>query len=51
MEMASPEGCQMGGLQHGEFFDLYDVAYQLGIPMHEASKVMIYLRSLRHVEK
>ncbi len=41
----------MGGLQHGEFFDLYDVAYQLGIPIHEASKVMIYLRSLRHVEK
>ena len=39
------------GLQHGEFFDLYDVAYQLGIPIHEAGKVMIYLRSLRHVEK
>ncbi|MFM5578335.1 hypothetical protein ACET7N_06415 [Aeromonas veronii] len=39
------------GLQHGEFFDLYDVAYRLGIPLHEASKVMCYLRSLRHVEK
>ncbi|MEV3833499.1 hypothetical protein [Aeromonas allosaccharophila] len=37
--------------KHGEFFDLYDVAYQLGIPLHEASKVMCYLRSLRHVEK
>ncbi len=39
------------GLQHGKFFDLYDVAYQLGIPLHEAGKVMIYLRSLHHVEK
>ncbi|MEZ6970360.1 hypothetical protein ACB040_13745 [Aeromonas sp. S11(2024)] len=39
------------GLQHGEFFDLYDVAYWLGIPLQEASKVMCYLRSLRHVEK
>lgn len=39
------------GLQHGEFFDLYDVAYQFGIPIHEAGKVMIYLRSLRYVEK
>lgn len=39
------------GLQHGEFFDLYDVAYQLGMPPHEASKVMCYLRSLRYVEK
>lgn len=39
------------GLCHGEFFDLYDVAYQLGIPIHEAGKVMIYLRTLRHVEK
>lgn len=39
------------GLQHGEFFDLYDVAYQFGMPPHEAGKVMSYLRSLRHVEK
>lgn len=39
------------GLQHGEFFDLYDVAYQFGIPIHEAGKVMLYLRSLRYVEK
>ncbi len=39
------------GLQHGEFFDLYDVSYQFGIPLHEASKVMHYLRSLRYVEK
>lgn len=39
------------GLQHGQFFDLYDVAYRLGIPPHEAGKVMSYLRSLRHVEK
>ena len=39
------------GLQHGEFFDLYDVAYLLGIPIHEAGKVMLYLRSLRCVEK
>ncbi|MGY3993051.1 hypothetical protein [Aeromonas veronii] len=39
-------------LQHGEFFDLYDLAYQLGIPFYEASKVvMCYLRSLRHVDK
>lgn len=39
------------GLQHGEFFDLYDVAYQFGIPINEAGKVMLYLRSLRYVEK
>lgn len=39
------------GLQHGEFFDLYDVAYRLGVPHHEAGRVMQYLRSLRHVEK
>lgn len=39
------------GLQNGEFFDLYGVAYQLGMPPHEASKVMCYLRSLRYVEK
>lgn len=39
------------GLQHGDFFDLYDVAYQFGIPIHEAGKVMLYLRSLRYVEK
>lgn len=39
------------GLQHGEFFDLYDVAYHLGMPLHEASKVMCYLRALRYVEK
>lgn len=39
------------GLQHGQFFDLYDVAYRLGIPPHEAGKVMSYLRSLRHVVK
>ncbi|WP_421243836.1 hypothetical protein [Aeromonas sp. 601019] len=39
------------GLALGGFFDLYDVAYLLGLPLHEASKVMCYLRSLRHVEK
>lgn len=39
------------GLQHGEFFDLYDVSYRLGISHHEAGKVMQYLRSLRHIEK
>ncbi|HEH9411867.1 TPA: hypothetical protein SIA28_000427 [Aeromonas salmonicida] len=38
------------GLQHGEFFDLYDVAYQFGVPIHGAGKVMLYLRSLRYVE-
>lgn len=38
-------------LQHGEFFDLYDVAYQLGIPLNEAGKVICYLRSMRYVEK
>ena len=39
------------GLQHGEFFDLYDVACRLGIPHHEAGKVMQYLRSIRSIEK
>lgn len=39
------------GLQHGEYFDLYDVSYLLGIPASDASKLVIYLRSLRCVEK
>lgn len=37
--------------KHGEFFDLYDVSYLLGISASDAGKVMIYLRSLRCVEK
>lgn len=37
--------------KHGEFFDLYDVSYLLGIPASDASKLVIYLRSLRCVEK
>lgn len=36
--------------KHGEFFDLYDVSYLLGIPASDASKLVIYLRSLRCVE-
>ncbi|GAB5992899.1 hypothetical protein [Aeromonas enteropelogenes] len=35
--------------KHGEFFDLYDVSYLLGIPASDASKLVIYLRSLRCV--
>ncbi|MFM5647077.1 hypothetical protein ACET7Q_02495 [Aeromonas veronii] len=37
--------------KHGEFFDLYDVSYLLGIPVSDAGKVVLYLRSLRCVEK
>ncbi|WP_260393036.1 hypothetical protein [Aeromonas jandaei] len=37
--------------KHGEFFDLYDVSYLLGIPESDASKLVLYLRSLRCVEK
>ncbi|WP_033138494.1 hypothetical protein [Aeromonas finlandensis] len=37
--------------KHGEFFDLYDVSYLLGIPASDAGKVVLYLRSLRYVEK
>lgn len=37
--------------KHGEFFDLYDVSYLLGIPASDASKLVLYLRSLRCVEK
>ncbi|MFQ1753547.1 hypothetical protein [Aeromonas veronii] len=37
--------------KHGEFFDLYDVSYLLGIPASDAGKVVLYLRSLRCVEK
>ena len=36
--------------KHGEFFDLYDVSYLLGIQASDASKLVIYLRSLRCVE-
>ncbi|WP_323063530.1 hypothetical protein [Aeromonas jandaei] len=36
-------------LNHGEFFDLYDVSYLLGIPTGDAGKLVIYLRSLRCV--
>lgn len=39
------------GLQHGDFFDLYDVASQFGMTVYEAGKVMYYLRSLLYVEK
>lgn len=38
-------------LKHGEFFDLYDVSYLLGIPASDAGKVVLYLRSLRCVAK
>ena len=37
--------------KHGEFFDLYDVSYLLGIPSSDASKVVLYLRSLSYVDK
>ncbi len=37
--------------KHGEFFDLYDVSYLLGIPTSDAGKVVLYLRSLRCIEK
>lgn len=37
--------------KHGEFFDLYDVTYLLGSPASDASKLVIYLRSLHCVEK
>ncbi|MFM5346389.1 hypothetical protein [Aeromonas caviae] len=37
--------------KHGEFFDLYDVSYLLGIPTSDAGKVVLYLRSLRWIEK
>lgn len=38
-------------LKHGEFFELYDVSYLLGIPSSDASKVVLYLRSLSYVDK
>lgn len=34
-----------------QFFDLYDVSYLLGIPSSDASKVVLYLRSLSYVDK
>ena len=37
--------------KHGEFFDLYDVSYLLGIPSSDASKVVLYLRSFSYVDK